>query len=588
MKRLLGLMLCIALMLCTVTAAQAAAMLKDGMEITLEADQQEYNAGETVEVTLTVKNAGERRVHLTSVQWEAPECLTAIQEKNGFAETTLAQNDLYTQTMAFRITKAAAPALPQTGDDSALLLWGALAVLSIAGFVCLKPSVRRRLLALVLCVLLLGSMVPEMSMAKAEEEDGASAEKAIRRLVISEGIEAAGESVQISAVLEYLPEENPDGKVTLTVPKGIKQRTTATGNVNLSWNAVANADGYEISMMTPNRDYYKLYGRSLSTNLTLKGLNAEFTWYKVKIRAFRLVNGVRTYGPYSSVFTGNPVSVRRLYVHEEYFNGAAKPIPTASEDVALLREIFQMASPFARRPIVTNRYVNLSKSALKTRIAEMAALTDHNDVTIVYLSTQGDASVTSGVNAGRLTLSDGSKMTFQELAAELKKISGRVVVMLNSNGSGSAINKSADQTSALIKAIAEVDEKLPADGDTILEKTGELQLDKFYVIAAAAGGANNQFDAIASYLPQYMEAAFLRNASGKWQGDANGDNTIPLGDIPVTIDGTAYTMADAQVYLDMSNPEAGLVPYEGQPASYYYVAQWWEGDEKVVMVIAEN
>lgn len=62
-------------------------------------------------------------------------------------------------------------------------------------------------------------------------------------------------------------------------------------------------------------------------------------------------------------------------------------------------------------------------------------------------------------------------------------------------------------------------------------------------------------------------------------------NTISFGDVPMTIDGTAYSMADAQVYLD---PEAGLVPYEGQPSSYYYVAQWWEGGEKTVLVIAES
>ena len=62
-------------------------------------------------------------------------------------------------------------------------------------------------------------------------------------------------------------------------------------------------------------------------------------------------------------------------------------------------------------------------------------------------------------------------------------------------------------------------------------------------------------------------------------------NTISFGDIPMTIDGTAYSMADAQVFLD---PEAGLVPYEGQPSSYYYVAQWWEGGEKTVLIIAEN
>lgn len=62
---------------------------------------------------------------------------------------------------------------------------------------------------------------------------------------------------------------------------------------------------------------------------------------------------------------------------------------------------------------------------------------------------------------------------------------------------------------------------------------------------------------------------------------------IPLGDFEITFNGQAYTMADAELYFDISDPEAGFVPYEGQQANYYCVAQWWENGEKIVMVECE-
>ncbi len=46
-------------------------------------------------------------------------------------------------------------------------------------------------------------------------------------------------------------------------------------------------------------------------------------------------------------------------------------------------------------------------------------------------------------------------------------------------------------------------------------------------------------------------------------------------------------MADSELFYDISNAEAGFVPYEGQEASYYAVAQWWENGEKTIMTECE-
>lgn len=62
---------------------------------------------------------------------------------------------------------------------------------------------------------------------------------------------------------------------------------------------------------------------------------------------------------------------------------------------------------------------------------------------------------------------------------------------------------------------------------------------------------------------------------------------IPLGDFEITFNGEPYTMADSELFVDLTNAEAGFVPYEGQEANYYCVAQWWENGEKVLMVECE-
>ncbi len=46
-------------------------------------------------------------------------------------------------------------------------------------------------------------------------------------------------------------------------------------------------------------------------------------------------------------------------------------------------------------------------------------------------------------------------------------------------------------------------------------------------------------------------------------------------------------MADSELFYDISNAEAGFVPYEGQEASYYAIAQWWENGEKIIMTECE-
>ena len=65
-------------------------------------------------------------------------------------------------------------------------------------------------------------------------------------------------------------------------------------------------------------------------------------------------------------------------------------------------------------------------------------------------------------------------------------------------------------------------------------------------------------------------------------------SVVVIGDFFVIVNGKAYTLEECEYYLDFTTGEMILVPYEGQEAAYFVVAQWWENGEKVVMSICEN
>lgn len=64
-------------------------------------------------------------------------------------------------------------------------------------------------------------------------------------------------------------------------------------------------------------------------------------------------------------------------------------------------------------------------------------------------------------------------------------------------------------------------------------------------------------------------------------------SVIALGDFEMVFNDETYSMEDSELFFDLSNPKAGFVPYEGQEAGYYCIAQWWENDEKRVLVECE-
>lgn len=345
----------------------------------------------------------------------------------------------------------------------------------------------------------------------------------------------------------------------LTAPAGVAGKSNNNnGNVRVTWRTVPNAETYKVYYSTTANGTYKECGESSTNSKTLTNLPKAYKTIYFKVRAVRKdstsnyvgnVTGrtVTSMSPMSSPVrvNRNLVTVRNLYIYEQYAPGG-NPMVTYQADRALLNSMFATGSPYGMGVSKTYAYTDQSRSQIYARINTMARLADSNDVTVFVMSCHGMSSVKYGKNAGALGLSDNTMMTFGQLATALKRIPGRVVIMLTSCGSGSAINKIASSdgntemdaetyVEEFVNTFKEMDEEIVIEGDEDLEQPshGELRVSgKFYVIATARGGESGWYNNSAgAMLFRWMEMGV-----DDFTADINDNNVITLDEMGEWLD----------------------------------------------------
>ena len=336
----------------------------------------------------------------------------------------------------------------------------------------------------------------------------------------------------------YGPYSSVIGQYPLNKPVNLKASTLSNGNFRLKWNAVTNAQGYELFYSDSSTGTYTKFADVTALSHTMSELPGNLSTAYFRVRAYRNDSGYKSISNTSNTVsitgsTSNPVTLRNLYIMQEYFpaSSGASDLPCYDVDVPRLNRIFNAASPYGRPVTASYPYSSLSKSSVLSKISMMASLADDNDVTVVAMSTHGASGITSGSQAGMILMSDGSFMTFGEYSTALQQIPGRVVIIMDSCGSGSSIGKGAQSqaeidafNNAFIDAIEAVDEEITfADENTA--KTGELCVaNKFYVITAARGGESSWLGSNGSYILIWIEEGLTR-------ADTNSDGTITLAEM---------------------------------------------------------
>lgn len=351
------------------------------------------------------------------------------------------------------------------------------------------------------------------------------------------------------------------GCYPLNLPADLSATSDYTGKVTLSWRGVRNAQYYKVYYSNAQSGTYTECGQTTGRSITLANLPASPENLYFKVRACRKDGSVTTLGGLSAALyvRRSIVELRKLFIFEENYDpSSASPILTYSADMKLLNAMFNEASPYGVKTTRNYIYRDQSASQVLSRIDTVAQAADSNDVTVFLMNCHGNPYDKYGEWAGALCMYDDSWIKMGELATALKKIPGRVVIILLSCGSGSSINKiaSADAIaeeeafiSDFIDTIAAHDEQIVIGGGEGGEMPahGELVVaNKFYVIATARGGEfgyyNNTQGAV---LLRWMKDAVLETNKG-------GDDTITLAEMETyltnrgnreglnTVDGTAY------------------------------------------------
>ncbi|MBP3657154.1 MAG: hypothetical protein J6K32_10720 [Clostridia bacterium] len=356
------------------------------------------------------------------------------------------------------------------------------------------------------------------------------------------------------------------GIFPLAAPTNFSYSINSPGSVTIRWKAVPNAQSYHIYYSTSESGPFTRYGSTTATSKTLNNM-PEGTIY-IKLRAQRTDGAVRSYGAYSSVFPCNtdPRQFRALHVFIEN-DGVNSPMVVGDADMRRMRELYDVATPYGLAPSLVLDKRNLTKSQLFAQIASMASMADSHDITYFSLSCHGYSGKSTGTTAGALRLANRERLYIYELANELKKIPGQVIVQLNSCGSGSAILAAGGEAepfdgeafeAEIIEAFARADEECIAEaggaifgGNMVEDAHGEMRVNgKFYVITHCEAGQNgvhwlpdNRWPYNGQFLTIWMRSAVLSDSItvydginynsrtkylGSYAADKNGDKIVTL------------------------------------------------------------
>ena len=281
------------------------------------------------------------------------------------------------------------------------------------------------------------------------------------------------------------------------------------------------------------------------------------------------------------VVTVNPdeaeVDYRALLIGEENF---LSDVCTRNRGDVLHMEnmLMNVKGYYGGRYSITKKYDLSAKqvlSAIKTTFADA----DENDVSLFFIATHGDVSST-GEYAGYLSMVPSGDMLLGELANALKAVPGKVIVILESCGSGAAVyangNGATDRKAMLeaakqrakafdaaaIRAFANADTGVrvrvdASDSGDTRSNTGEFRVDnKFYVLTASDynelswGNEMNDADRSYNYFTLWLYEGI--GVSGSMPADANNNGQTTLNELYRYIsdvgDDFPFRPADGGVY----------------------------------------
>ncbi len=336
----------------------------------------------------------------------------------------------------------------------------------------------------------------------------------------------------------------------------LKTLAPAKNAITATWDTSKVFTGYQVryatdEAFTKNAGAVKV-GGAANEKTVLKSLKANTVYY-VSVRSYHEFEGMTYFGEWSNVIrvkTGTSQTVydvmyRAVAVGENKYKES--PLKGCVNDANAMTGMLKGLN----RPFAVKTVTNGSKTAIINAIRTSFADAMDSDVSLFCYSghgvnASGDSDSEYDLYQGALVSTDMEYITMRELAAELSKVRGRVIVILDSCHSGASIARSEQEQEAELEAFraSAIEafsgyylEDTAKGGET--SKMGEFRQSKFIVIVAASywqSSYDGKFDG-SGYSQGAFTAAIIKGMgcsypNGKYLGsmpaDANKDKKVTL------------------------------------------------------------
>lgn len=326
----------------------------------------------------------------------------------------------------------------------------------------------------------------------------------------------------------------------------IKSLTTSGTSATLKWNKVPGANSYHILRAKGNGSFVDIKTISANSSSYKNTGLASGTRYRYSIRVCYKIAGKYYQGSRSSakqITTSSSTKYRALLIGEsDYSNAYASNLDGPVNDIVVMQKMLQGM----KKPYAVTKKANQSKAQVMSAITSTFKGATSNDVSLFYYS--GHGVTEDGYYSGALYTVDDDMITPRELATALKKVPGKVIVILDSCGSGAAVIKNGKAKAMDTKRFANSVYSAFAAADSSI-KSGELATSKFVVICAATKGESSWDTGIeeggsAGEMTYFLtKGAGNRYPNGSYSGsmpaDTNKNGRLTLAEIYRYVDDNA-------------------------------------------------